>query len=260
MKSFSIIHILLFLICMLVYKCASAQDYVVTAKGDTIHGEIKPLLYGAEKKIQVNQPGGKKIFSILDTKQFRYKDELYFPVKGPSGYAYMKLIKGGYLSLYAFQPTGQTSYDGLYLLKMDGSSMEVPNLGFKRQMGRFLEDCENVSQMIEEGSLSRRELDQVIDLYNECIDKKSSKLEIAIAQRKENNIKVSAWDNLEDEIKEHADFEGKATSLEMIAEIKNKLSRSEKIPNFLLEGIKSMLASQADLKPELEKALEDITQ
>jgi hypothetical protein len=50
---------------------------------------------------------------------------------------------------------------------------------------------------------------------------------------------------------------GKSNALDMIAEIKSKVGRSEKIPNFLIDGLKSTL-TQDVFKTELENALKEI--
>src|SRR5688572_8747735 len=121
MRSFSIIHIVLFLILMLAYQCAAAQDYVITTKGDTITGVVKPLNFGADKKVQVAEPGKKKtVYSLFQVNSFSLSGDMFKPVKGPAGYTFMKIIKPGYLSLLAFQQENQTTYDGMYLLKRDG--------------------------------------------------------------------------------------------------------------------------------------------
>ena len=38
MKSFGILHILLFIVMLLVYQCTKAQDLFVSTKGDTLVG------------------------------------------------------------------------------------------------------------------------------------------------------------------------------------------------------------------------------
>jgi hypothetical protein len=68
---------------------------------------------------------------------------------------------------------------------------------------------------------------------------------------------IGVWDVLEQKVKAEPDFEGKSNALDMIAEIKGKVSRSEKIPNFLIEGLKSTL-TQETLKTDLENALKEI--
>ena len=127
---------------LLLFRSAYAQDFLVTVQQDTIKGEIKPLLYGSEKKVQVTEPGKKKVaYPFFKVKAYSLNGEVFQPVKGPNGYTFMKLIKSGYLSLLSFQPENQTAYDGLWLLKKDGDGMEVPNLTFEKGMKKFLGDC-----------------------------------------------------------------------------------------------------------------------
>src|SRR5688500_16900625 len=129
MKKFAVIHILLFVLLMLVYQCAGAQDYVLTTRGDSITGEVKPLLYGPEKKVQiVSGDKEKTTFSVFQIRAFSSEGEIYHPVRSDNGYVFMKLIKPGYLSLYTFQLENQSRFDGLFLKKLDGDNLSVPNL------------------------------------------------------------------------------------------------------------------------------------
>ena len=68
---------------------------------------------------------------------------------------------------------------------------------------------------------------------------------------------TSAWDALESKVKSQPDFEGKSDALEMISEIKGKISASQKVPNFLVEGVKNNL-NQEVFKTELENALKEL--
>lgn len=258
MKSFGIIHFFLLIILLLTIQCSHAQDYLITSRGDSLTGQIKPLFYGVDKKVQVTGEDKKKtVYPMFQVKVFRYKDELYQPVKGPEGYTFMKLVKSGYLSLYNYQLANQVTFDGTYLLKKDGNGIDLPNLTFKKAMKKFLEDCETVVEKIDDGTLGKKELNQIIDEYNQCIDNRTVDHDKVIAEKAEQTKIISAWDVLEEKIKAQPDFEGKNNSLEMIQEIKGKIARSEKIPNFLLEGLKSSL-QQDSLKTELDNALKEI--
>ncbi|MBT1704849.1 hypothetical protein [Chryseosolibacter indicus] len=258
MKTFSVVHILLLVIFLLVYQCAKAQDFVVTAKGDTIAGKVRPLTYGPDKKVQITTQDKKKnTYSIFQIRGFKFNNEVYHPVKLPAGYTFMKLITPGYLSLYAFQQENQVNYDGLCLVKRDGTTLEVPNLTFKKLMTRFLHDCETVSKKIDDGVYGKKQLDQIIAEYNQCIDQRTSESTASVTRQQTQVKQVNAWDNLEEKLKEKTDLKDKETALEMIAEIKNKIRRSEKVPNFLIEGLKSSLAN-AGLNEELEKALGEL--
>ena len=260
MKNYTIIHILIFLVFMLAYQCASAQDYLVTTRGDTVRGEFKLMFYTPNKQVQVKNGKEKSTYSILETKTFRYDNEIYRPVKGPQGYTFMKVIKDGYLSLLAFQIDKANTYDGRYLTKADGSGMEVPNLGFKKNMARFLEDCESVSTKIDQDTFNKKDLENIVDEYNTCIDRKTSAMESAMVKRTEIKNSQSSWDELIEGINQHDDFPDKATALEMTTDIKKRISRGEKVPNFVVDGLKNILASQNDLKELLNKALAEIGQ
>jgi hypothetical protein len=259
MKNFTVIHLVLFILVMLVYQCASAQDFVVSVKGDTIHGNVKPLPFGSDKKVQVIDAEKKKTtYPIFQVRAYSLKGEIYHPVRSEKGYVFMKLVKPGYLSLYLFQPENQVSFDGQYLLKKDGKGIEVPNLSFKKIMARFLEDCDDVAAKIESGDLGKKNLTDIVDAYNSCVDGRTLDHGKILVMKQEQTKKISAWDNLEEKVKEKETFPGKIDAIEMIAEIKGKIKRNEKVPNFMIEGLKSSLAG-ANLSTELDAALSEVT-
>lgn len=239
----------------LLYITAAAQDYVVTVTGDTLRGTVKAFNFGDGKKVVVTDAQKNKTnVPIFKTRMYTSKGEIFQPVRMEAGYQYMKLLKSGYLSLYAFVPAQQSSYDGRYLMKADGQGMEVPNLSFKKMMGNFLQGCPELVAKIDNGDLGKRDLDKIIDEFNQCIENHSY-VQKAVADKKPQPSKPTTdWDNLEEKIKAHADFEGKADALEMVAEIKNKVRKSEKVPNFLTEGLSKILAP-TDLKDEVSKIL-----
>lgn len=258
MKSFGIIHIFLLALLLLIYKCSAAQDFIVTSKGDTVMGQVKPLLYGTDKKVQLTADGKKKtVYPMFQVRAYQYKDEIYQPVKGPDGYTFMKLVKSGYLSLYSYQLPNQVTFDGAYLLRKDGKGMDVPNLSFKKFMKNFLADCPSLVEKIDEGEFSKKDLIKIIDDYNVCIKGKTVDHNKIVAETAAHEKSIGAWDVLEEKVKSQSDFEGKENALEMIQEIKDKIAKSEKIPNFLLDGLKNSL-NQESFKTELENALKEI--
>jgi hypothetical protein len=243
---------------MLVYQCSRAQDYLVTSKRDTVAGKVKPLLFGPEKKVQITTADKKKtVYSITQTLAFSYENQVYHPVRTGKGYEYMKLRKEGYLSLYNYQLENQITYDGVYLVKKDGSTLDVPNLSFKKQLTKFLSDCSEVADRVSSGDLGKKQLDQIVDAYNECIAQRTANTNHQIARTQEATKKVSSWDTLEEKLKAEPEFSGKKDELDMVAEVKNKIRNSEKVPNFLLEGLKSTLGG-TNLKADLDKAIEEV--
>jgi hypothetical protein len=258
MKTFGILHIFLLLMLLLTYLWSDAQDYVITTKGDSIAGQVKPLMFGVDKKVQVVAEDKKKTtFAIFQVRSYRYKDDIYQPIKGPDGYTFMKLVKSGYLSLYYYQLPNQVTFDGSYLSRRDGKGIDVPNLGFKKVMKNFLEDCPPVVEKLESGDLSKKDLHAIIDEYNNYVTHKTETRDQKVAEVQEKAKVISNWDVLEEKIKAQDDFEGKSNALEMIEDIKSKIKNSEKIPNFIIEGLKSSLP-QDTFKTELENALQEI--
>ena len=241
---------------LLLIKNAYTQDYFVTLQGDTIRGEIKPLTYGAERKVQVTEPGKKKvIYPFFKVKAYSLDGDIYQPVKGPYGYTFMKLIKPGYLSILSFQAENQTNYDGVWLLKKDGDGIEVPNLTFEKGMKKFLDDCPALVKKIDNDVLNKKDLYQIVDEYNACMANPAPVEEKPIAAQPAKSL--AAWDALENKVKSQPDFPEKNNALDMIGEIKSKISTDQKIPNFLLEGLKSSL-NQDVFKAELDNALKSI--
>lgn len=259
MKSFSAIHILLLIILMLAYQCAGAQDFAVTVQGDTLRGKIKLMDYADVPKVQVTGSDGKKtVLTMYQTRELFYDSTVFRPQKGPQGYSYMKLLVDGYLSLFAFKPENQNSYDGLLLVKKDGAIMEVPNLTFKKAMRKFLEDCGLVREKIESGQYTKKELRQIITEYNTCID---NKLPAATPASKPVAVPESdlakKWSDFERKVSAYADFPGKADAQEMISDITKRIARGEKVPNFLIQGLKTSI-KEPDLASEMEPLLVEI--
>ena len=254
MKDIVVIPLLLFILSMLVYQCAGAQDYVLTTRGDSLTGEVRPLTYGPDKKVQIISEDEKKTsLSLFEVRAFSSDGDVYHPVKGEKGYVFMKLLRPGYLSLYGYQMDNQNRYDGLFMKKADGEGMVVPNLGFKKYVSQFLEDCPDVAARIKEGDLNKKKLTELVDAYNQCIDERTIDHRELLVRQEQQDPKINAWDSLEEKVKEQ-DFSQRRNALEMIAEIKKKIERKETIPNFLVEGLRNSL-KDTGLITDLEEAL-----
>jgi hypothetical protein len=253
MKQFSFIHILLLILMLVVYHCSHAQEYVVPLRGDTIKGAVRPVGMGMTQRVQVvGEDGKKKSFGVVEVREFKSKDDVYRPIKGFNGYVFMKLIKDGYLGLYGFQPENQTNYDGRYLIRKDGVGLEVPNLTFKKTITRIISDCPAVTKKVEEGELGRRDLETIVSEYNGCITNNTTEVTVE-------TTKLDPLDALEQKVKAKSTFEGQTDALDMIAEMKKKVQRKEKVPNFMVEGLKNALSSQSDLTTEVDSVLKQIT-
>lgn len=257
MKQLSTSLALLFFV--LLSGTTSAQDYVVTAKGDTLKGKVKMFVNGLDKRVQVIQADKKKqTFTIIQVRSFYLKGENYRPVKFADSYVFMKPLKQGYLSLYAFQMKGQLTYDGRYLLKLDGQGMEVPNLGFKRNMSRFLSECHELTSQIEEGKRGYSDLNEIIDEFNACINTKTN-IQVNAPANSEvaASVNLDQWNALETKV-QNSSLSEKNDALDMIKDIKNKLGKGEQVPKFLTEALKAALKNDEELTTELVKAMETL--
>jgi hypothetical protein len=261
MKKVTMVQVLFILVCLIGYGITCAQsDYIVDLKGDTLRGKVKYMNFTTDKKIQfTNAEGKKSTYTIIQARAFSMDGEVYHPVRTANGYNYMKLVKGGYLSMYYFQLPNQVTWNGTYLLKKDGNGMEMPTLTFKKQMTKFLSECTAVTSRITLGELGKNDINAIIDQFNACIQDHSAVPVVqTTVQPTVQPVKAESWTQLENEVKSLNDFGDKTNALDMIAEIKTKLSKGEKVPNFLLEGIKASLKDQETVKATLEKALQQI--
>lgn len=238
---------------VLVVSTALAQDYVVTLKGDTLKGTVRLLSFGKLDQVEVKGEGKKKLLTALEARTVFHRNETYHtvPLEG-DGLRYMKLIKGGYLSLYRFRMPSQVTFDGVYLYKRTGKGIELPNLTFKKAVADFLEDCELVRNKIKEGTLGKRDIEAIVVEYNRCLDTKS---ETPVVIAEEKTDKVIFMDSLINRLESAEDFATRKDAIDILKDIRNKSSRNENIANYLIEGLKSNLAGQSAFAEDLEKVI-----
>ena len=251
------IQLIVIIICVMGYSLVHAQaDYLVLTKGDTLYGKVKHLSYGTEEAIQIIPKGSKRKVSypMLQVKAFEIDNEPYHLIRTSTKYTYMKLLRHGYLSLYAFRIDGQNIWNGRYLYKIDGSGMEVPTLAFKKRINEFLIECPDIKTSIESADLNRNDIDSIIVLFNTCISKNTIIKSQEVQAASKNAASVNVWEELESKIK-NVNLEDKESVLEMIAEAKSKSAQGEKIPNFLKDALRKSLKDNPELEELLSKAL-----
>ncbi|MCW5910646.1 MAG: hypothetical protein KIT62_06205 [Cyclobacteriaceae bacterium] len=246
------LRILLLLIVLPVYAFTQT-DYIVTAKADTLRGEVRILSYDIMDRVQVNTGKKKEIFTALQVLGVYLDEKFYRPVQYDKRVMMMQQLKAGYLSLYAFRLPNQATYDGRYLYRLDGKNIEVPNLGFKKIVSAYLEGCPDLSEKIKAGELGKKDLDQILDDYNTCMAS-ARPAEAAPAAKPVVNNRVIAIQNLKQKIAGQ-DFASKKDALDLLNDLEQKAGRQETIPNYLLEGLKSYLASVATVQADLENLL-----
>jgi hypothetical protein len=240
----------IFAALMLFAFSAHAQtNYVVTSKADTLYGKVRMLSYDQLDRVQLEVGKKKETFTALQVLSVSIDSQVYKPIQYEKKIVLMKIIKSGFLSLYAFRIENQSNYDGRYLVKLDGSTMEMPNLSFKKFMENFLKDCKAIAAKIKSGELTRKEINEIIDEYNTCM-----KNQITTPPVVEDNKTLLAIDSLIKKI-DTEDFSSKKDALDLLRDIQLKVSKNESVPNYLTEGLKSYLSSVPSLTEDLTKLL-----
>ena len=249
-KSLSI-QVTLAVLCLLPLSVVGQADYLVTAKGDTLTGQLKLFSYDLIDRVQVTALNKKTTYTAPQVRSFSKEGVVYRPERYENAIRFMKVLKDGFLTYYAFS-TGQNLWDGRFLKKKDGSGMEVPNLAFKKMMANYLNDCAEVQYRLEKGEFSRKDIERIVDLYNVCLQAKTD----AIVSKPKTSIvidtdKALAVKNMIARV-ESENFLIKKDVFEVLADIQSKVAKNEVIPNYMLEGLKSYLADTPSLTKDLD--------
>lgn len=246
------------IVLILIEFAALAQtDYLITLKSDTIKGDLRIMSYDQLDRVQVSNNGKKEMFTALHILTLNKSNEFYKPVQIDKSIKLMKIMKTGYLSLYSFRLDNQTTYDGRYLVKLNGEVMEMPNLGFKKIMASFLEDCSELSEKLKKGDLRKGDTDEIIDEYNVCLSKEKSGFtvvpqSVSTPQALAATNQKEAIQNLMNKIKE-LNFATKEDALDILRDIESKVNRNDTVSNYLIEGLQSTLKDQPTLSEDLNK-------
>lgn len=245
-----------FLMLIVLPVAAFAQtDYVITTKADTLRGEVRLLTYDNIDRLQITTGKKKEMLTALQVLSVYHEEKFYKPIQYDNRVLLMQQLKTGYLSLYAFRMPNQSTFDGRFLYRMDGKHLEVPNLAFKKMMATYLESCTTVSDKIKSGELGKKELEQILDEYNTCMA--SAKPVLAEPTEPEPVVTqlTTAIQKLKQKISDQ-NFNSKKDAVDLLNDLEKKAGRNETIPNYLLEGLKSYLASVPAVQTELETVLQ----
>jgi hypothetical protein len=234
------------LVLFMMTSTAMAQsNYMVTLKSDTIRGDLRILSYDQIDRVQIINNGKKEMYKALDILIVSLDHEFYKAVQFDKSIRLMKIIKSGYLSLYGFRVNNQSTFDGRYLVRLDGNNMELPNLGFKKIMANYLEDCADLSEKIKNGDVEKKNIEQIIDQYNECLNKSRpvvTRVPVMDASTTQTE-QTDAIKNLILKVSEQ-DFASRQDALDILKDIENKVARNERVSNYLLDGLQSTLKDQ----------------
>jgi len=236
------------LLTILTVTWAQAPDRVITTKNDTLIGKVKILGYDVIDRIQVNTDKTKHQFTAVQVKAVQLDNQWYGPVRTDYGYRMMKLMISGFLSLYVGRAEHSLVYDVDYVVRRDGRTMQVPNLTFKKGMAEFLDDCEEVSEKIKNNKLSKKDLTQIINEFNDCKDHPPAPADVADVVNA-NDSRLVALQALKSNI-EKSNLPARTDALELLSDMTDKVRKGKTIANYQIESLKGMLKDsgfQSDL-------------
>ncbi|NOT76723.1 MAG: hypothetical protein HOP08_17490 [Cyclobacteriaceae bacterium] len=240
-----------FFLLILISGLTHAQDYAVTQKNDTLRGKVQIQGYDIIDRVDVVQPDKKSHFTCIQLKSVFIKGETYTPVKSVEGaYRMMKLIRSGFLSLYKARRPNSYVYENDYLVKKDGTAMEVPGLYFKKVLMTYLGDCQSVSDKIKSEELKRKDIDKVVEEYNKCLQ--APKITEPVVTVITTNPTLEAIKKLQDRI-EVSSLSTKKDASDILKDLAQKTAANQPIPNYLLEGLKETVKDAPEFKEETDQ-------
>lgn len=230
------------------------QDFVVTRKSDTLYGRVNVMSYDLIDRVQINANKKKQTFTATEVRSVHLDSATLVPVQYNNTIRLMRVLRSGFLSYYAFKLPNQTAYEGRLMVKLGAAPQEVPNIGFKRIMAEYLSDCGELVNEIKNGDMSRREVELMVDKYNECIKRPqtvAAEQPVVVTVQPSDELTAS-FDILTQRI-ENSTLPSKKDALEMLKDISGKSRRNENIPTYLIEGLKSAVAADEQIKNDVNK-------
>lgn len=243
---------LLAFVLLAISSAKAKENWVVTLKNDTIYGKIGFVIRGAYEMDELTVKKGKEKhkFKPIELKRINKAGNEYVPLKIDGKYQFALVISEGYLSYYKFVNPDSNAYEDFsqsILTKMDGTSVQLSNIGFMKSVRKYLSDCQPLENKIKNSEYKPKDIDDVIIYYNEWIDSRSLK------QEPENSVNLDQAALISSIIsKVEADEELSKNSelLEMLNDVKGKIKNGKSVPGYLKNGVIDGLNGNESLTTE----------
>lgn len=237
---------------------ANAQDYVVTIQKDTLYGEVEVLLpdeFYEEVSISVN--GDKQRIKSYQLLEVFSDSSIYHPAKIQNKYRLLKLIEGGYLSLYLYRADQTYDFNTYYLLKSTTEGMIVPNISFRKRVTEFLSDCDEVVTKLDDKTYKKNDLVEIIKDYNICLEKYTQNKfdNSAPVLQEEDRSALALITSIEHKIKS----EGNDELETLLGDIKQKVKSGSTVPSYLISALKEQTSALEGLKEEVDQLLQALS-
>ena len=234
-------------------SATSAQDQLYMASGDTLSGSID-ILFPEEfyEEIVFEANKEKQRMKAHEFVGFMKDGQAYRTIKNANKYRIMMLEKEGYLSLYKFRIDESFAFNGLYAYRIDGQGIEVPTMSFKKTMARLLDDCNAVSLALDEGKYKRKDINQLVDDYNACVNANTAE------QMAGRQALMKSYSDVNSEVLIKANtLLNAAKSMNdkelesMMTDVIEKLRGNEEVPSYLKKAIESHAEESSELRDEI---------
>lgn len=250
---------ILMVVFLAIPSALQAQDKVILASGDTLEGKVN-IMYPDKyfEEISLEDSNTRRRMKAYEFVWLLKDDEIYRTIKNEDKYQIMKLEKPGYLSLYYYRVDQSYNFGGLYALRRDGIGTDIPNMGFKKTMSRFLSDCNAVSADIEAGLYKRKDLERLTDAYNACIQQKTEDLQKG---RKDNAVVTNESSEIIGTINAlitESESLGYDDLTPILKDIKEKIEDGDEIPNYLKRAVEDQVDKKNPLYDKLTALLKEI--
>lgn len=236
---------------------SSQSDYAVTAKGDTLRGTIKIIRSGELDRIQINNGSKKKNYTTLLIKAAEVDGTIYHTIKLNKDQHLMKLLKSGYLSLYGYRTDTEITYSRLLLRKVTGDILDIPNLKFRAAIKTFLDDCDSVSQNIKENKLNNDDLEEIVDMYNQCVADNAKQRADKSKLQSTKESKKSKLVDFKKQI-ELSSITTKQEVIDILNDMITKVDSNKEIPAYQTDALQNYLKDNKEFQESLTQLLSEL--
>lgn len=228
---------------------AQKEAYIIKINNDTIYGKVS-IYYYQGQQIRLKKGKEKENYKAHQIKQLVSNGQVYHPIKILGRYQLALLAEQGYLSLYYYSNSEETSVGSFktpILVKATGEQLLIENIGFKKTTSKFLDDCNTTLQKFENNEYKKNVLLPIVKDYNNCIDKNTNEVIEKIAEEKTEEQILTELNTIKERIDSSKLIQEKADLIEMIADIKSKVERKEKFPNYLIKLFREQISKDSVL-------------
>ncbi len=232
----------------------SAQDVLITTRGDTLKGKL--TIYTnrqGNQLINMKVDRKKQQYRLIDIQRFYKKGEGFKTLFVSGRYRVVKIVnEGEFLGEYLYTPTSHSpvpEFSQGLLYKSDGDQIDIPKaLLFRKTVAGFLTECPEVYEKVLNKTYGKSQMESIIRDYNACMASEAEAIE------KQKSVE-SLLTELRDALQKSSKVSGKAEIREMLDDLKSKVDAKEAIPGYLRTALTNALKEDIELSSLLEEIL-----